>query len=161
MILHKLSFQILLYCDLIIGAALCSPSCPVNAGCLGPSDPAFCGSCDLVGGTLDPCAMPPAESNIAVIVGVVASLLGLVVLVLVGLGVWACVVCGRKWKEGRQGSFDISVSGCGVGVWCGVCGYGKVCVLGGGDGALSQRSNPYGLCVFYRTPNCHASFHHH
>ena len=89
---------------------MCSSSCLTNAGCLGPDDPALCGSCDLVG-TFDPCDTGSTEgsSNTAVIVGVVVPLVGVVLLVLVGLGVWGCVVGAKKWREGRQGSFDISV----------------------------------------------------
>ena len=42
--------------------------------------------------------------------GVVVVVLLLVIVVLGGLGAWVGVVCVRKWKEGKQGSFDISVS---------------------------------------------------
>ena len=63
-------------------------------------------------GTFEPCntGPPASSSNTAVIVGVVVSLVGIVLLVLIGLGIWGGVVCARKWKESRQGSFDISVT---------------------------------------------------
>lgn len=95
--------------------ASCHSTCLPNAGCLGPNDPALCGSCNLVGGTFDPCAASPtptaaSRSNVGVIVGVVVAVLLVVIVVFAGLGVWVGVVCTRKWKEGRMGSFDISVS---------------------------------------------------
>lgn len=98
---------------LFLAGASCHATCPAGAGCLGPNDPALCGSCDLVGGTFDPCETGPApssRSNTGVIVGVVVVVLLVVIVVLVGLGVWVGVVCIRRWKERKKGSFDISVS---------------------------------------------------
>ena len=102
----------------LIAAARCHSSCPTNSGCLGPNNSSLCGSCNLIG-TFDPCEEDPiseptvtsaTESNTPVILGVVLTVACIVLLVLLGLGVWACVIFTKKWKESRKGSFDISVS---------------------------------------------------
>ena len=104
----------------ILGSATCHPSCPTNAGCLGPNDAALCGSCISIGG-INPCAggtpataatAAPTEgggSNVGVVVGVVIVVL-VVVAVLAMLGILLFILCRRKLKKGKMGSFDITVS---------------------------------------------------
>ncbi len=97
-------------------SASCSPTCDLNAGCLGPVSGALCGSCTILAGGVNPCdIIPPAPSSVdssttLIIVGVVVGIVAVVLLVLVPLGIWGCVVVGRRYHALRQGSFDISVS---------------------------------------------------
>ncbi len=104
----------ILYVSSPIASASCSSFCEANAGCLGPVGVASCGSCATLAGGVNPCDIIPSTPSpvdiTTIIVAVVASIVGIALLVLLPLGIWGCVVVGRRYKELRQGSFDISVS---------------------------------------------------
>ncbi len=77
---------------------------------------ALCGTCSLIAGGLDTCdfvTVPPTAATndiTGIIVGVVVGLVFVVaLLILVPLVIWGSIVVGRRYKELRQGSFDISV----------------------------------------------------
>lgn len=100
---------------LVTGGASCDSSCAPGAGCLGPNNPSLCGVCRRLEDNSNTCdavpTPPPRSSNsMAIILGVVIPIVIIILLVLLALGIWGAVVLSRRWKEGRNGSFDVTVS---------------------------------------------------
>ena len=101
------------------GEASCHEACEVGAGCLGPSDPDLCGSCDEgfceIGATpttasCDPTPIPywpPTELPYSLLFGALFAICGLVLLGLVLLGGWVVYRICKRLRTGRKDTFDI------------------------------------------------------
>ena len=97
----------------LTGGASCDGSCPPGAGCLGPNDASLCGTCRQLDDGSNTCNAVPAPSpggvnSTAIALGIIIPLLVIILLILVGLGVWGAIVLAKRWRVNKQGSFDVA-----------------------------------------------------